>query len=121
MATYTETRKSGDALLLSGEFTGEGVPADADWSGATAEIHIVDKSTLATEREDSCPITAPNGATAGRYDYIGAPIAVGEIPVRDPGVVPDAGRSAHGAEQRRQVCTQGDPGTRLARPVLLCR
>jgi hypothetical protein len=78
MATYTETRKSGDALLLSGEFTGEGVPADADWSGATAEIHIVDKSTLATEREDSCPITAPNGATAGRYDYIGAPIAVGK-------------------------------------------
>jgi hypothetical protein len=78
MASDTQTRKAGDALILGGEFSGTNMPADADWAGATAEIHIVDKSTLVTEREDPCPITVPNGATAGRYDYIGSPIAEGK-------------------------------------------
>lgn len=88
MATTTITRKAGDALIIGGEFSGG--PDDADWSGATAEIHIVDKASLTTEREETCPITAPSGGTAGRYDYVGAPIAEGkylyEIQVTFPGL-----------------------------------
>lgn len=88
MATHTITRLSGDALIIGGEFSGG--PDEADWVGATAEIHIVDKATLATEREEPCPMTAPSGGSPGRYDYIGAPIAVGtyryEVEVTFPGL-----------------------------------
>ena len=81
MASNTQIRKSGDALILGGAFGGA-VPAEADWEGATAEIHIVTRATRGSpsveERNDDCPITAPDGDTPARYHYIGPPIEEGK-------------------------------------------
>lgn len=84
MATdTTQRRKTGDALILSGALAGSVglLSSDADWVGATAEIHIVTKGTEAVpsaeERSEPCTVTAPSGATSGRYSYIGGPIDEG--------------------------------------------
>lgn len=80
----TQRRKTGDALILSGTLAGSVglLDDDADWVGATGEIHIVTKATKTVpsveERSEPCTITAPVGATPGRYSYIGAPIDEGD-------------------------------------------
>lgn len=70
---------AGDALILSGDLDGSVglLGSDADWIGATGELHIVDDATLVLERSEACTITPPSGTTSARYAYTGSPIAVG--------------------------------------------
>jgi hypothetical protein len=73
----TQTRKTGDALILSGDLVANGLPDDLDWSGATGEVHIVGAEDGALERSEAVSITAPVGDVAPRYAYVGGPIDEG--------------------------------------------
>lgn len=74
----TQTRKSGDTLILSGKLDrvegGDVYPADADWVGAVGKINIVDKATptLIAVDHGTVTLTDPSGATLATYRYQGA-------------------------------------------------
>ncbi len=66
-----QTRKVGDALILSGAFTGDTMPEDAAWEGAVAKINIrtADLETLWVDHGD---VTIAIDGDEKRYQYIGA-------------------------------------------------
>lgn len=82
MAT-DQTRKTGDALILSGQLKGSVglLSDDTPWSTAVGTIHIVDAATLvpiarlATDVIITPPVTATK--TNARYRYVGEPIVLG--------------------------------------------
>lgn len=79
MATSTDqTRKAGDALILSGKLVGSDKLFDNldAWVGATGQLIISDATGLVHVRTDDCIVIAPIVGVPGRYEYIGDPIAV---------------------------------------------
>ncbi len=67
-----QTRKVGDALILSGELTGDTMPEDAAWEDAVAKINIrtADLETLWVDHGD-VTLTLEDDGTK-RYQYVGA-------------------------------------------------
>lgn len=70
-----QTRKVGDALLLSGDLTGDTIPEDAAWAEAVGKINIRAISTkgvigdLWRDHED---VTLIVDETPKRFEYVGA-------------------------------------------------
>jgi hypothetical protein len=93
MATTTDqTRKAGDAIILSGKLGGSDKLFDdlTAWVGALGAMHISDATGLVNVRTDPCVIAAPTLGVPGRYIYSGAPLPVGsylyEVKVTLPGL-----------------------------------
>lgn len=93
MATTTDqTRKAGDAIILTGKLGGSDKLFDdlTAWTGALGTMHIADATGLVNVRTDACTIIAPTVGVPGRYIYSGDPLPVGsylyEVKVTLPGL-----------------------------------
>lgn len=76
MPSTTETRKSGDTLILSGTLD-QTVPFTlATWVGATAKLNIADANTLAVIR-DHAAVALDTTALPVKYSYSGAALLEG--------------------------------------------
>lgn len=77
MSSTKQLRNLSDTLILSGILTradadGGVYPEDADWAGATGEIHIMtDVKVPVGVLTEACTITPPSGDTLARYRYVG--------------------------------------------------